>query len=107
VVCLTKKAYLWVETTETYKTVNPIKKSVLKEAKLNSLETLRMGLSLIPTLALLRGDRIFCFVLGFLCSPSSPETHYVDQAGLELTEVCPSASVMSQHAWLSHEFTKV
>ena len=32
---------------------------------------------------------VFClfFKTGFLCSPGSPRTHSVDQAGLELTEL--------------------
>jgi hypothetical protein len=28
------------------------------------------------------------FMSGFLCSPGCPGTHFVDQAGLELTEIC-------------------
>jgi hypothetical protein len=28
------------------------------------------------------------FKIGFLCSLGSPGTHSIDQAGLELTEIC-------------------
>ena len=96
VVCLTKNAYLWIETTETYKTVNPIKKSVLNEAKINSwvsLKTLRRGLSLFPTLALLRGARIFVLFWGF----------YVVLAVLKLTMWTRLALNLQKSICLWHE----
>jgi len=32
-------------------------------------------------------DLVFAFLTGFPLQPDCPETHFVDQAGLELTEI--------------------
>jgi hypothetical protein len=61
---------------------------------------------------------LFCFVLFFrdkvsLCSPGCPETHSVDQAGLELRNLPASASQvlgfkgMHHHTWLGGFFVFV
>jgi hypothetical protein len=38
------------------------------------------------------------FKTGFLCSPGCPETHFVDQAGLELRKLPASASASEEYS---------
>jgi hypothetical protein len=53
---------------------------------------------------------LFCFDRASLCSPSCPETHFVDQAGLELRNPPASASQVlglkacATTAWLVQMF---